>query len=142
MNNREDGYRGDWLKRGDAPLANTALAPDDLILRAGLKRLVPLSDTTIWRMERRGKFPRRIAISDKRVAWRRSEIEAWLEKRAAASLPGFLQRLLEEIAVAEDGAAAVAAVQRYRAELDALPELQREQANELIEDSVNEHRQP
>lgn len=62
---------------------NDTLAPNDLILRAERKRLVPLSDTTVWRMERRGEFPRRISISDKRVAWRRSEIEAWLEKRAA-----------------------------------------------------------
>ena len=62
---------------------NDTLAPNDLILRAERKRLVPLSDTTVWRMERRGEFPRRISISDKRVAWRRSEIEAWLEKRVA-----------------------------------------------------------
>jgi predicted DNA-binding transcriptional regulator AlpA len=52
-----------------------ALPLDDLILRAERKRLVPLSDATIWRMERRGEFPRRIVISSKRVAWRRSEIE-------------------------------------------------------------------
>jgi prophage regulatory protein len=59
------------------------LSPDELILRNERKRLVPLSDTTVWRMERHGKFPRRIAISDKRVAWRRSEIEAWLQRRTA-----------------------------------------------------------
>jgi prophage regulatory protein len=59
------------------------LSPDDLILRNDLKRLVPLSQTTVWRMERRGKFPHRIAISEKRVAWRRSEIETWLAGRVA-----------------------------------------------------------
>lgn len=59
------------------------LIADDLVLRPERKRLVPLSDATVWRMERRGEFPRRIAISDKRVAWRKSEIQAWLEKRAA-----------------------------------------------------------
>jgi prophage regulatory protein len=62
---------------------SNALAPNDLILRPERRRLVPLSDTTVWRMERHGKFPRRIAISDKRVAWRRSEIEAWLQRRTA-----------------------------------------------------------
>jgi prophage regulatory protein len=61
---------------------NTPLIADDLILRPERKRLVPLSDATIWRMERRGEFPRRISISDKRVAWRRSEIEVWLKHRA------------------------------------------------------------
>jgi prophage regulatory protein len=54
---------------------------DELILRHERKRLVPLSDTTIWRMERRGEFPRRIVISTKRVAWRRREIEVWLARR-------------------------------------------------------------
>jgi prophage regulatory protein len=58
------------------------LSPEELILHSDLKRLVPLSRTTMWRMERRGEFPRRISISDRRVAWRRSEIEAWLKRRA------------------------------------------------------------
>jgi prophage regulatory protein len=57
------------------------LTPDELILRHERRRLVPLSETTVWRMERRGEFPRRITISPKRVAWRRREIEAWLAER-------------------------------------------------------------
>lgn len=57
------------------------LLPDDLILKHERKRLVPLSEPTIWRMERRGEFPRRIRVSPGRVAWRRSEIERWLEQR-------------------------------------------------------------
>jgi prophage regulatory protein len=117
------------------------LEPNELLLRAERKKLVPLSEATIWRLERRGEFPRRIPISEKRVAWRRSEIETWLEKRAAASLPPFLQRLLEEIAAAEDAAEAAAIVQQYREELDALPARQREQATELVEDAIRERRQ-
>ena len=64
------------------------LPPGDLILRDELKRLVPLSVTTIWRLERTGQFPRRIPISDKRVAWRRSEIERWLKQRTAVAARG------------------------------------------------------
>jgi prophage regulatory protein len=64
------------------------LNPHDLILRSERKKLVPLSDTTIWRMERRGEFPRRIVISSKRVAWRRSEIDVWLRQRATISAQG------------------------------------------------------
>jgi len=62
------------------------LLPEELILKGALKLLVPISDTTVWRMERRGEFPRRIRVSPRRVAWRRSEIEAWLEQRQRASL--------------------------------------------------------
>jgi prophage regulatory protein len=57
------------------------LPQGDLILRPERQRLVPISDTTIWRMERRGEFPRRIPISPGRVAWLRSEIESWLSDR-------------------------------------------------------------
>ena len=57
---------------------------NDLIFRHERRQLVPISDTTVWRMERRGEFPRRIPISAKRVAWRRSEIEQWLAAREAA----------------------------------------------------------
>ncbi|MFL6799241.1 MAG: helix-turn-helix transcriptional regulator [Xanthobacteraceae bacterium] len=60
------------------------LPVNDLVLRDERRRLVPLSDSTVWRMERRGEFPRRIPISDKRVAWRRSEIARWLAGREVA----------------------------------------------------------
>ena len=63
------------------------LAPHELILRSDLRTLVPLSDTTIWRMERRGDFPKRISVSLRRIAWRRREIEAWLAQREAAREP-------------------------------------------------------
>ena len=61
------------------------LKPGELILRLERQRLVPLSESTVWRKEKRGEFPQRIRISEKRVAWRRSEIEAWLAERMAAS---------------------------------------------------------
>jgi prophage regulatory protein len=60
------------------------LPPDDLVLRHERRRLVPLSDATVWRLERRNEFPRRIQLSPGRVAWRRSEIERWLAQRMSA----------------------------------------------------------
>ena len=55
----------------------------DLMLRRERAKLVPLSETTVWRMELRGEFPRRIQIARKRVAWSRREVEAWIKNRAA-----------------------------------------------------------
>lgn len=49
-----------------------------------IKALTGLSRTTIWRMERRGEFPRRRKISTNAVAWLESEIDAWMADRAAA----------------------------------------------------------
>jgi len=49
-----------------------------------------VSDTTIWRQERAGKFPRRVHLSPKRVAWRTPDVVAFAagtwkgDKREAA----------------------------------------------------------
>ena len=42
---------------------------------------VPFSSTTLWRLERAGKFPKRRKISPSRVAWVLSEVEDWIESR-------------------------------------------------------------
>lgn len=56
-----------------------------MIRRAELRQLVPLADTTIYEMEKKGKFPRRFAISPKCVVWDLSEIMAWLDARREES---------------------------------------------------------
>jgi predicted DNA-binding transcriptional regulator AlpA len=45
-----------------------------------LKEFVPLSDSTIWRLERGGKFPKRVNFpGSSRVGWFQDEIEAYQE---------------------------------------------------------------
>lgn len=44
-----------------------------------VQHLTNLSRTTIWRMERLGKFPARIQLSSTRIGWRNSEIQGWLK---------------------------------------------------------------
>ena len=46
-----------------------------------LQRIVPLSRTTIWRLERQGEFPRRMRISTNRVGWLLSDVEEWIASR-------------------------------------------------------------
>ena len=46
-----------------------------------LQRIVPLSRTTIWRLERQGEFPRRMRISRNRVGWLLSDVEEWIASR-------------------------------------------------------------
>lgn len=43
-----------------------------------------LSETTIWRLERAGKFPARRQLSANVVGWLRSEVESWLASRQLA----------------------------------------------------------
>lgn len=46
-----------------------------------LLAVVPLSWSTIDRLERDGEFPKRWYITDGRVAWTQEEVEKWLDER-------------------------------------------------------------
>jgi predicted DNA-binding transcriptional regulator AlpA len=69
----------------------------DFILEPECKQLSRLSNTSRWRLEKQGKFPKRFKIGDPdaqngRVAWSRAEIEAWrVERMAARRAVGKLQ---------------------------------------------------
>ena len=44
--------------------------------------ITKLSRVTIWRLEKEGKFPPRIKISQKRIGWRKDEVAKWIEARS------------------------------------------------------------
>ena len=44
-----------------------------------VREAVGLSRTSIWRLEREGKFPKRRQVSAQRVGWITSEIMDWVE---------------------------------------------------------------
>ena len=50
-----------------------------------LLAVVPVSMSTIDTLEKKGEFPKRWYITDKRVAWDREEVERWLDERKAKS---------------------------------------------------------
>lgn len=43
-----------------------------------------LDRVTRWRMESKGKFPRRLNLGTNSIGWLASEINAWIAERAAA----------------------------------------------------------
>ena len=56
----------------------------NLLDHAGLRRRgVPYGKVQLWRLERKGKFPKRVALSASRVAWVESEIDDWIKARVA-----------------------------------------------------------
>lgn len=63
-----------------------------LINKRKLLDMIPLSDRAIYEMEKRGDFPKRIALTSRNVAWDLAEVEAWIETRkqsgAKACRPG------------------------------------------------------
>jgi len=64
---------------------NSTVTPTKRVLsqQAVLAR-VPVSRTTLWRMERAGDFPTRIQISANRIGWLEADVDAWLDERKAS----------------------------------------------------------
>ncbi len=40
-----------------------------------------LSKSTIWRMEQKGKFPRRIKLGENSVGWNEQDVDDWIDDR-------------------------------------------------------------
>jgi len=71
------------------------------IRRNELRQIVPLADSTIYELERRGEFPQRFFLTARCVVWDLAEVEAWLRSRRQpgaadavkkAPIPDFRQR--------------------------------------------------
>ena len=54
-----------------------------VIRKPELLAMIGLSDPTIWRMEKDGKFPKRIRLGGNSCGWLFSEVMAFLEQKAA-----------------------------------------------------------
>jgi prophage regulatory protein len=55
-----------------------------IIRKPELLNMIGLSDPTVWRMEKDGKFPKRLRLSGNSCGWLESEINGWFAERAAA----------------------------------------------------------
>ena len=59
-----------------------AKAPEGYMRQADLLTIVPFSAATLWRKVKAGTFPAPIRLSAGVTAWRRADVEAWLQARA------------------------------------------------------------
>jgi prophage regulatory protein len=55
-----------------------------ILRKPELMTRIGLSDASIWRMEKAGKFPKRIRLGGLAVGWFSDEIDKWFEEKAAA----------------------------------------------------------
>lgn len=55
-----------------------------IIRKPELLNMLGLSDPTVYRMEKAGRFPKRLQLGGNSVGWLASEIEGWFTERAAA----------------------------------------------------------
>ena len=54
-----------------------------VIRKPELLTIIGLSDPTIWRMEKDGRFPKRIRLGGNSCGWSESEVDVWLQERTA-----------------------------------------------------------
>ena len=77
-------------------MTNDTRQATTLINRKTLLAMIPLADRTIYDMEKRGDFPRRIVLTSRNVAWDLAEVEQWIKTRkqssAQACKPGIPMR--------------------------------------------------
>lgn len=55
-----------------------------IIRKAELQSMLGISDPSIYRWEREGKFPKRLQLGGNSVGWLLSEVEAWINAKAEA----------------------------------------------------------
>lgn len=72
---------------------NSSMTNKMLINRRTLLKMIPLSDRTIYNLEQRGEFHKRIVLTSRSVAWDLAEVENWIEEKRRSALkaarPGF-----------------------------------------------------
>lgn len=56
---------------------------DVILARKRVLERVPFSAAHLARLEKAGRFPRRVKLGECRVGWLESEIDAWIESRIA-----------------------------------------------------------
>jgi prophage regulatory protein len=61
------------------------------IRRRELRQIVPLADSTIYELERRGEFPQRFFLTARCVAWDLAEVMGWLQSRRQTG-PGSVKK--------------------------------------------------
>ena len=66
-----------------AAVRRPTVSPARLITKVELRQLVPYTPQHILRLEKRGRFPRRIQVGPNRVGWLLSEVESWIAARVA-----------------------------------------------------------
>ncbi|MEZ5661573.1 MAG: AlpA family phage regulatory protein [Burkholderiaceae bacterium] len=52
------------------------------------RQIVPLADSTIYELERRGEFPQRFYLTARCVVWDLAEVMDWLQSRRQAGSSG------------------------------------------------------
>jgi prophage regulatory protein len=65
-------------------MQHVTLPPERLIRQPEVLRRVGISKSTLWDWIKADRFPRPVRLGERAVAWRASEIDAWIASRVEA----------------------------------------------------------
>ena len=65
-----------------------------ILRREEVQRITGLSKTSIWRLERAGRFPARRKLGARRVGWCETDVAAWLQQLEPAAQPTVAKKTL------------------------------------------------
>ena len=68
-----------------------------VITRCELRRLVPYCPQHILRLEKQGKFPKRIKLVEGRAAWLLPEVLAWREQKSSNTVAARIRKHLVQV---------------------------------------------
>jgi prophage regulatory protein len=66
------------------PASDSIPGLDVLLSWPALRQAIGLSRPQIWKLRQLGAFPAPVRLSRNRIAWRQSEVRAWVESRSRA----------------------------------------------------------
>jgi prophage regulatory protein len=69
---------------GGAKMEDMAAKRERVVRKPEVLSRTGLSDVTVWRLEREGKFPKRVRLGGNSCGWLESEIDAWFAGIAEA----------------------------------------------------------
>lgn len=72
-------YLCSQIQQAKPPKFDHSSQPERILSTQEVQRLTNLSRTTLWRLERAGKFPARVQLSSTRIGWRHTEVQSWLK---------------------------------------------------------------
>lgn len=84
--------------RAPASVVAAPMTPVKLLRFPVVRERTGLSRSTIWRLERRGEFPKHHRIAPNVVAWSEHEVSRWIEERLGADASVIASRRWPETA--------------------------------------------
>jgi prophage regulatory protein len=67
-------------------MSSMILADLKILTKKELREIVPYTPQHIHRLEKAGKFPRRLQLGANRVGWKLSDIQAWIDGRTSPAV--------------------------------------------------------